>query len=135
MLRIDPDNFTVRMRLIDLYKVRIKTLMEFASATDYFFGDDYSVDEKGVEKHLKPAESKKILLEFADSLDKISDFSHARLEEACRSMAEGKKLKAGQIIHPTRVAISGKTTGAGLFEMMEILGKPKVIERMRRAAS
>lgn len=123
------------LRLIDLYRVRIKTLREFVPATDHFFGDGYSVDEAGVEKHLKPPESKKILLDFADLLDKVDDFSHARLEEACRSMAEAKKIKAGRIIHPTRVAISGKTTGAGLFEMMEILGKSKVIERMRRAGA
>lgn len=122
-------------RLIDLYKVRIKTLSEFISSTDHFFVDTYSVDEKAVEKHLKPAEGKNILKEFADSLDRLEDFSHAKLEEACRSMAEAKKLKAGQIIHPTRVAISGKTTGAGLFEMMEIMGKSKVIERMRKAGS
>ncbi|MBU0895229.1 MAG: glutamate--tRNA ligase [Candidatus Omnitrophica bacterium] len=123
------------LRLIDLYRVRIKTLREFVPATDHFFGDGYSVDEAGVEKHLKPPESKKILLDFADLLDKVDDFSHARLEEACRLMAETKKIKAGRIIHPTRVAISGKTTGAGLFEMMEILGKSKVIERMRRAGA
>ena len=123
------------LELIDLYKVRMKTLSEFVPATDHFFGDDYSIDEKGVEKHLKSAENKRILIEFALSLEKIDDFSHAKLEEACRSMAEEKKLKAGQIIHPTRVAISGKTAGAGLFEMMEILGKPKVIERMRKASS
>ncbi len=128
-----PDD--VLLRLIDLYKVRMKTLAEFIPATDHFFRDDYQVDEGGLEKHLKPADSKKILLEFADLLDKIDDFSHARLEEACRSMAEAKKIKAGQIIHPTRVAISGKTTGAGLFEMMEILGKSRVIERMRRSGS
>ncbi|MCX5677830.1 MAG: glutamate--tRNA ligase [Candidatus Omnitrophica bacterium] len=123
------------LKLIDQYKTRIKTLSEFVPATDHFFSDDYSIDEKAREKYLKPAGSKSILLEFADSLDKVGDFSHARLEEACRSMAEAKKVKAGEIIHPTRVAISGKTAGAGLFEMMEILGKPKVIERMRRAGS
>ncbi|MFH1189698.1 MAG: glutamate--tRNA ligase [Candidatus Omnitrophota bacterium] len=123
------------LKLIGLYKVRIKALSEFIPATDHFFSDDYPVDEKGAEKFLKPAESKKILLEFAESLEKTGDFSHAALEEACRSMAEEKKIKAGQIIHPTRVAISGKTAGAGLFEMMEMLGKPKVIERMRRAGS
>jgi glutamyl-tRNA synthetase len=50
-------------------------------------------------------------------------------------MVEEKKIKAGQVIHPTRVAISGKTTGAGLFEMMEVLGKSKVIERMKKASA
>ncbi|MFA4982464.1 MAG: glutamate--tRNA ligase [Candidatus Omnitrophota bacterium] len=122
-------------KVIDLYKVRIKTLSEFIQMTDHFFGDNYSVEEKGVEKHLKPAESKAILRDFADRIEKVIDFSHSALEQECRKMAEEKGLKAGQIIHPTRVAISGKTTGAGLFEMMEVLGKDKVISRMNKAAA
>ncbi|MBN2453819.1 MAG: glutamate--tRNA ligase [Candidatus Omnitrophica bacterium] len=123
------------LKLTDLYKIRMKTLAEFVPATDHFFGDNYSIDEKAVEKHLKPAESKAILREFTDRIEKAGNFSAASLEEMCRAMAEEKKIKAGQIIHPTRVAISGKTTGAGLFEMMEVLGKAKVVERMRKAAS
>lgn len=127
-----PDELIIK--LIDLYKVRMKTLAEFVLATDYFFSDDYSVEEKGVEKHLKNPESKAILREFTERIAGVDDFSHAKLEEVCRIMAEEKKIKAGPIIHPTRVAISGKTTGAGLFEMMETLGKAKTIERMRKAA-
>ena len=65
----------------------------------------------------------------------MKDFSHTTIEELCRKMAGELGLKAGQVIHPTRVAISGKTTGAGLFEIMEALGKEKVLERMRKAAS
>ncbi|MDD5423317.1 MAG: glutamate--tRNA ligase [Candidatus Omnitrophica bacterium] len=123
------------LRVINLYKVRIKTFSEFPPLVDYFFTDNYSVEEKGVEKHLKPAESKAILRDFADRIEKVTDFSHSALEQECRKMAEEKALKAGQIIHPTRVAISGKTTGAGLFEMMEVLGKDKVISRMNKAAA
>lgn len=65
----------------------------------------------------------------------MSDFSHSAIEQECRRMAEEKSLKAGQIIHPTRMAISGKTSGAGLFEMMEVLGKDKVVERMLKASA
>jgi glutamyl-tRNA synthetase len=102
--------------------------------TDYFFGDDYSVEEKGAEKYLKDGEAKKILKEFSDAIEKMRDFSAKALEEKCRAMAAEKALKPAQIIHPTRVAISGKTQGAGLFEIMEALGKKRTIERMRKAA-
>lgn len=128
---VASDSFFIR--LIDLYKIRVKTLSEFVQLTDHFFRDDYSIDEKGAEKYLKPEESKNILSLFLGRIEKLDDFSHIKLEEECRKLAEDKKLKGGQIIHPTRVAISGKTTGAGLFEMMELLGKDKVIERMRKA--
>lgn len=122
------------LKVINLYRVRIKTLSEFAPMTDCFFTDNYTVEEKGVEKYLKPAESKVILRDFIAKLETISGFSHSAIEDACRGLAEEKKIKAGQIIHPTRVAISGKTTGAGLFEMMEVLGREKVFHRMRKAA-
>jgi glutamyl-tRNA synthetase len=121
-------------KVAGLYKMRVKTLSEFVPMTDYFFQDEYSVEEKGVEKYLKPAEGKNIIREFASRLEGMSSFSHTAIEEACRKMAEEKGMKAGQLIHPTRVAISGKTTGAGLFEMMEVLGKDKVLERMRKAS-
>ncbi|MBN1527409.1 MAG: glutamate--tRNA ligase [Candidatus Omnitrophica bacterium] len=123
------------LKVIDLYKMRVKTLAEFVQLTDHFFGDDYSVEEKGREKYLRPSESKEVLRDFASRLEKMDGLSAAAAEEACRKLAEDKGLKAGQVIHPTRMAISGKTSGAGLFEMMEALGKEKVLERMRKASA
>jgi glutamyl-tRNA synthetase len=93
------------------------------------------VEEKGVAKYLSTEEAKGVLREFASRLERLGDFSSQKTEEACRVMAEERSLKSGVIIHPTRVAISGKTTGAGLFEMMEVLGKKKVLERMLKASS
>jgi glutamyl/glutaminyl-tRNA synthetase len=74
------------------------------------------------------------VLIFADKLEELDGFSHEQIEDVCRKIAEERELKAAQIIHPTRVAISGKTKGAGLFEIMQVLGKDKVIERMRKAS-
>ena len=112
----------------------MKKLSEFAGMTDHFFSDTYSTEARGVEKYISTKDGKDILREFSARLEHLSDFSREKTESACRAMAEDKKLKAGAIIHPTRVAISGKTTGAGLFEMMEVMGKDKVIERMKKAA-
>ena len=56
------------------------------------------------------------------------------LQTHLAEIMEEKNLKPAGIIHPTRIAISGKTQGAGLFEMMEVLGKEKVLERMRKAS-
>jgi glutamyl-tRNA synthetase len=123
------------VRVAGLYKMRIKTLSEFAGMTDFFFSDDYSVDKKAVEKYIAPAECKKILTGFSARVEKVGTFSRGAIEDACRAFAEENGLKAAQVIHPTRVAISGKTAGAGLFEMMEVLGREKVITRMRRAAA
>jgi glutamyl-tRNA synthetase len=123
------------LKVIRLYKVRIKTLSEFPAMTDHFFSDAYSVEEAGVKKYLKAEENKAVIRDLLSKLERVDDFSHAAIEKVCRDLAEEKKLKAGQIIHPTRIAISGKTTGAGLFEMMEVLGKEKVTGRLRMASA
>jgi glutamyl-tRNA synthetase len=131
---IDAPDGTI-LKVIELYKVRMKTLPDFMGMTDHFFSDEYSVEDKGAEKYLTPPESKKILGEFVLRLEKLNDFKHTSIEEMCRSMAVELGIKVGAIIHPTRVAISGKTTGAGLFEMMEVLGQAKVVGRMKKAVS
>ena len=123
----------VLKKIVELHKVRIKTLQEFWLLTDYFFTDDFTMDEKGKRKYLDKDENKENIKLFLERIEKEEDFSHERLEEACRLLAEEKNLKAGDIIHPTRMAISGKTKGAGLFEIMALLGKEKVLERMKKA--
>jgi glutamyl-tRNA synthetase len=120
------------LKIIELYKVRVKTLSEFPALTGHFFRDDYAVEEKGARKYLEAPELKENVKEFASRIQKEEEFSAGNLEKICREIAEGKGLKAGEIIHPTRMAISGTTQGAGLFEMMEVLGKDKVLERMGR---
>ncbi len=42
-------------------------------------------------------------------------------------------VSAGEIIHPTRLALSGRTMGPGLFELMAVLGKRKTLQRLERA--
>ena len=121
-------------KVIDLYKVRIKTLSEFPAMTDCFFRDDFAFDDEG-RKHLDKPESREYLRLLADRLAGITDFSHAAIEAVFREFAEERGIKAGPIIHPARMAVSGKTKGAGLFEMMEVLGRERVVARMRRAAN
>jgi len=130
--KINDDYLT---RIVEAYKIRIKLLPEFwaANLTDFFFKDDFIYDEKGKSKHLGKPENIENLKVFAERLEKLAKFTHSEIEKICREVAEEKGLKASKIIHPTRMAISGKTSGAGLFEMMEILGKERVIKRMTDA--
>jgi len=121
-------------KVLGLYRVRIKTLSEFPALTDCFFREDFAFDEEG-RKHLEKPESREYLRLLADRLAGITDFSHAAIEALFREFAEERGIKAGPIIHPARMAVSGKTKGAGLFEMMEVLGRERTVARMRRAAN
>lgn len=122
------------LKLVDLYKIRIKTLQEFVPLTECFFKDDFTLEEKG-QAFLDKEENRKNILLFADRLEELEDFSKENIERICRDLAEEKSLKAAGIIHPTRAAVSGKTKGAGLFEIMELLGKEKVLKRLRSVSS
>jgi glutamyl-tRNA synthetase len=121
-------------RIIEAYRVRIKTLREFGELADFFFKDDFAVDEQAREKFLGPAENRSNLREFAARLERLDVFSPDRIEAVCRSLAAERDLKAAGIIHPARLAITGKTKGAGLFELMEILGRDRTLARMKGAA-
>jgi len=121
-------------KLIDLYKIRIKTYREFGPLTDFFFKDDFAVEEDSRLKYLGPPSNRDNVREFAARLEGLDAWRHDRIEELCRALAQERNLKAAEIIHPARLAVSGKSKGAGLFEIMELLGKEKVIKRMKDAA-
>ena len=121
-------------KVLGLYKVRIKTLGELPAMTDFFFRDDFPLDDDG-RRHLDAPESRAYLAVLADRLAGLGDFTHAAVEDVFRRFAEERGIKAGPIVHPARMAVSGKTKGAGLFEMMEVLGRERVVARMRRAAN
>ena len=119
-------------KVLGLYRVRIKVLGELAAMTDLFFREDYAVDDEARALLAKP-ESRESIRLLAERLEAATDFGHEALEAACREMAAEKGVKPAVFIHPARAAISGRTKGAGLFEMMEVLGRETVIARMRRA--
>ena len=118
-------------RVLELYRVRIKTIGEFPAMTDFFFKDDYALEDEA-RKLIEREEGRASLAAFAARLESLDDFGHSSIEGACRELAEEKGVKPAALIHPARVALSGKTKGAGLFEMMEVLGKEVVLKRMRR---
>jgi glutamyl/glutaminyl-tRNA synthetase len=70
---------------------------------------------------------------LADRFEALLEFSHASIETALRQLAEELQIKPTKLIHPTRLALSGRTIGPGLFEMIELLGKKTVIRRLRIA--
>ncbi len=121
--------------IADLYKIRIKTLREFGPMVDFFFRDDFPVDEEGRKKHLDSPEQTALLAELAGRIEALPEFSAGSLEELYRTLAAEKNVKASILIHPTRMAVSGKTKGAGLFEIMAVLGRETVVGRLRRNVS
>ena len=120
-------------KVVEAVRTRVKTLAEVADAAEYFYVDDFSYDEKGVRKHFRKENAAEYLAKAKERLAALSDFTLETTEAAYRELSEELGIKAGEIIHPTRLAISGRTMGPGLFDIMVILGKEKTLERMERA--
>jgi glutamyl-tRNA synthetase len=119
---------------IRLLKDRSKRLTEIAESGAYFFADPSAYDEQAAKKHFKP-ESLPILKTLAGKMMQLSIFDHASIEGVYRDYAEKSGLSAGNLIHPTRLAVSGVSYGPGLFELLEVLGKETVLRRMNAAVA
>ena len=116
-------------RAFALGRERIHGIDEIGSGVGYFFKDDYAVDAVGAAKHLTDA-ARPRLAELKNRLSAVVQWDHDSLENALRALAEELNLKPAELIHPTRMAVSGRTVGPSIFELLEALGRERVLRRM-----
>ena len=117
-----------------LIQERIVTLSDAAGMSVYFYTDDFPYDEKGVNKWFMKDVSTTVLNSVIDGLSKLGEWNVESIEEVVRNTAESLEVKAGEVIHRVRLAITGRTGGPGLFELMEVVGKDRCVARLRRCA-
>lgn len=118
--------------LVDVVRVRVKTLVEVVDAASYFFQDLAGYDEKGVAKHFKP-ETVALLTTCKEALAALPEFNLATTEEAYNKIAAATGLSLGKVIHPTRLALTGRTVSPGMFDVMVLLGRDKTLARLEDA--
>jgi glutamyl-tRNA synthetase len=121
------------VQMVVLFRERARTLAELAEPARYVLTDNFSYDPEAVQKFLTP-EKVSVLEGLAGALTAVEPFTATEIERATRAYldSQGKTLK--EIAQPCRVALTGRTTGAGLFETMELIGRERVIARLRRAS-
>jgi glutamyl-tRNA synthetase len=118
--------------VIKTLNIRSKTLKNMAEDALFYFAEDVSYDDKAAKKFLKPTALESIQLLIAE-LESLDHFDEAKLEQAFKSVMEKTGLKLGKIAQPVRVALTGRTASPGIFEIIEIIGKEKVISRLKKA--
>lgn len=116
----------------DLMRERLTFAHDLADAA-YFFKDPESYDETGLKKRWKDDSAELVGL-YADLLEADSGFTEESTEAAMRDLAETQGAGFGRIIHPVRLATTGTTAGAGMFETLILIGKVACIRRLRKAA-
>ena len=122
------------LQITPLIRERIKLLKEVLTAADFFFVDQLPpYDPAELIPQKGDAAMTKRVLEKASAVLPNTEFKHDPLDQALRGAAQELGLKAGQMFQPIRVAVCGRKNAPGLFETLEVLGKPVVLQRIQQA--
>jgi glutamyl-tRNA synthetase len=121
-------------RAVPTLSARCHTLVEMAEAARFYFQDPRPYEEKGAKKFLT-AESVPILQQVARRLESLPEFSEAALNQLFHDLAAETGLKMVNLAQPVRLALTGRTASPGLYEIINILGKPETLQRIKTAIS
>jgi glutamyl-tRNA synthetase len=120
-------------RVIDLLKPRAKKLGQFVDDGRLFFAEDVEYDPTAVRKFLQPAGILDHLAALRAVFAAVEPFEQSPLESSLRALAEARGVKPATLIHATRVAVTGRAVSPGLFEVLELLGRPRTDRRLSTA--
>jgi len=122
-------------KTVDLLRPRIRLLPDFSTWSRAFFSDEFEIDSAAKAKFWKDPKVPELLAKLAEALAAIPpvDWSHDACDHALRALAEVEGVKAGLLINATRVAIVGQAVAPPLFDTMVVLGRDRVVNRLRRA--
>jgi glutamyl-tRNA synthetase len=129
----NPDIETLR-EIAAILQVRIVTLDEAVEKAGFFFQDDVCPEpEDLIAKKMTAAESGVAAQKAFDLLSSLPEINHETAEQPIRDLANELGIKAGQLFSIIRVAVTGQKVSPPLLESMEIIGRDKVLERLRNA--
>jgi len=115
---------------IDLVKPRAKKLSDIPAMLAPFVQDHVERDPAAVDKYLSAPDLKGHLSAWRDRLESVEAFDAQSLESALRDLAAGRGIKPGLLIHATRVAVTGQAVSPGIFEVLALVGRDRVLSRL-----
>ncbi|PIU41419.1 MAG: glutamate--tRNA ligase [Candidatus Omnitrophica bacterium CG07_land_8_20_14_0_80_42_15] len=119
-------------KIIELFKTRFSNAEDFIQKSAYLFREDVAYEEGMREQFLNDKRIQKILKDLAGRFDGIKekDFISKTIEEATRSFIAEVGIEGKDLIHPLRVAVTGQTVSPPVFDVLEVIGKEKVVKRL-----
>ena len=128
----DAANDGYLYQIIPTLQPRSKTLREMADQAHFFYAKEVSYDEKAAKKFLK-GNVIDPLRDLLASLKKLDDYSESNLETIFKGVLAAFDIKLGKIAQPVRVALTGTSMSPGIFEIITVLGKARVVQRLEKA--
>ncbi len=116
--------------LLELLRPRAKRLTDFIELARPFASENVEYDQEAINKHLAAPDLASHMAALAAALRTVDPFDEPHVEAAVRGTAADRGIKAGMLIHATRVAATGRMTSPGLFEVLVLLGRDRSITRL-----
>ncbi len=133
--KIDVSDQTYLHAVLSIVKEKIKLLSDVPEWTRYFFTEDYEFDPVTVEKVFGKSEAAERLLALRGKFANIDNWNVEKIETSLKALAQELGCKTGDLVHPARVAVSGRAVGPSLYHMLEVMGKERVLKRFDRMIS
>jgi glutamyl-tRNA synthetase len=121
------------LRVLEIVKEKIKLFKDVPGWISYFFTEDFPFDAEAIEKTLRKPGALDRLRALREKFSEQTGWAAPSLESALKELAAETGCKAGDLVHPARVAVSGRSIGPSLYHMLEVMGKDRVLQRMQRA--
>ena len=128
-----PEAVATVRQVIEAAGDRLKVAGDILVYADFFLMDEPPMDEAAVAKRLAKPGTAPLLKAYAATIESLDAFEPEPLEAALKQVVSDAGVKAGDLVHAVRVAVSGKTVGPGLYESLAILGREKSLARLTRA--
>lgn len=129
----DPDTWgTNLVRIVEEWKTRSRTLLELADSLHPFIDRDFTYAKEVLDKHLTEA-NRPLLSLYRERFEDVSSWDRDHLTEILNTIGAEKNLKLGQLAQPLRAALTGQNVSPGIYEVLLLLGRKEVIDRLDRA--
>jgi glutamyl-tRNA synthetase len=120
------------LKVLEIVKEKIKLFKDVPDWIGYFFTEEYPFDPELVENTLKKPGALDRLSRLRDKYAGVENWSATGLETVLKQLGAEIGCKTGELVHPARVAVSGRSIGPSLYHMLEVMGKARVLQRMDR---
>jgi glutamyl-tRNA synthetase len=118
--------------IINAMRERVSFISEFVEKCPYFYERPTDYDEAIIKKRWKD-DSVELLTEYIAKLKEVDNPKKEDYEKILVEIAEAREIGKGRLIHPLRLAVSGVGIGPGVYDLLFILGKDEVINRIETA--
>ena len=116
---------------LETCKGKFKLFGELPAYAGFYFKDEIEYDPVAAQKDFTP-ENKPRLAKLREALAKLEPFDADPIGNTLKAVAQELGVKAGVLVHPTRLACCGNTAGPSLYHLLAILGKERALQRIDR---